>query len=93
MPMVVVGSRNSDFLPVTGWLVTACTQPGQVYKHRWQVGDVILWDNALTMHRRDEYESVQRRFLKRTTISLPEEQHIIPRGQKVDRQVALKIAS
>ena len=73
-------------------LVTACTQPHQVYKHRWQVGDVILWDNALTMHRRDEYESVQRRFLKRTTISLPEEQHIIPRGQKIDRQVELGTA-
>ena len=69
-------------------LVAACTQPHQVYKHRWQVGDVILWDNACTMHRRDEYESRQRRFLKRTTIVLPEARHIIPRGQKLETAVA-----
>ena len=65
-------------------LTKACTQPHQVYKHRWQVGDVILWDNACTMHRRDEYESVQRRFMKRTTIALPAARHIIPRGQKLE---------
>lgn len=85
----IEGMPDDAALALVDRLVTACTQPHQVYKHRWQVGDVILWDNALTMHRRDEYESAQRRFLKRTTISLPEEQHIIPRGQKIDRLVEL----
>lgn len=88
----IEGMADDEALALVERLVKACTQPHQVYKHRWQVGDVILWDNALTMHRRDEYESVQRRFLKRTTISLPEDQHIIPRGQKVDRQVELGTA-
>ncbi len=65
----------------------ACTRPDQVYKHCWQFGDVVLWDNAFTMHRRDEYESAQRRFLKRTTIRLPEAMHIIPRGQQLQSAV------
>ena len=85
----VEGMSDKAGLDLIDRLVKATTQEHQIYKHRWHVGDVILWDNALTMHRRDEYESVQRRFLKRTTISLPEAQHIIPRGQKVDREIRI----
>ena len=80
----IEGMPDAEALALIDRLTKACTQPHQVYKHRWQVGDVILWDNACTMHRRDEYESVQRRFLKRTTIALPEARHIIPRGQKLE---------
>jgi len=86
----IEGMPDDEALALVNRLVEACTQPQQIYKHRWQAGDVVLWDNALTMHRRDEYESAQRRFLKRTTISLPEEEHIIPRGQKLDRSVEIK---
>lgn len=32
-------------------LVTFCTQPQFVYSHRWQVGDVLLWDQRAVMHR------------------------------------------
>jgi alpha-ketoglutarate-dependent taurine dioxygenase len=83
----VEGMSDEDGIALVERLRDACTQPHQIYKHRWQVGDVVLWDNALTMHRRDEYESVQRRFLKRTTISLPEAMHIIPHGQKLQTTV------
>jgi alpha-ketoglutarate-dependent taurine dioxygenase len=85
----VEGMSDQDGLALVDALVKACTQPQQVYRHQWHVGDVVLWDNALTMHRRDEYESRQRRFLKRTTIALPEAHHIIPRGQQVERTVAI----
>ena len=83
----VEGMSDEAGLALVEQLTKACTQPHQVYKHRWQVGDVILWDNACTMHRRDEYESKQRRFLKRTTIALPEARHIIPRGQKLEAEL------
>lgn len=76
----VQGMEDREGLEFIDALVRAVTQEHQVYKHRWHVGDVVLWDNAITMHRRDEYESVQRRFLKRTTIQLPAQHHIIPHG-------------
>lgn len=44
-----------------------------VYKHRWRVGDVVFWDNAQVVHRRDAFPPTQRRFLKRTGFHLPEE--------------------
>lgn len=87
----VEGMTHEAALALVDRLVNASTQAHQVYKHRWHVGDVVLWDNACTMHRRDEYESRQRRFLKRTTIALPPERHIIPRGQKVDVPVDLGV--
>ena len=83
----VEGMEKHEAMDFLESLVHACTQPHQIYKHQWQVGDVVLWDNACTMHRRDEYESVQRRFLKRTTMALPAERHIIPHGQPVDASV------
>jgi alpha-ketoglutarate-dependent taurine dioxygenase len=86
----VEGMADKEGVDLVDRLVKACTLPHHVYKHRWHVGDVVLWDNALTMHRRDEYESRQRRFLKRTTIALPEQQHIIPRGQKLERPVSVQ---
>jgi taurine dioxygenase len=39
-----------------------------VWRHQWQVGDVVLWDNRCTMHRRDPFAPNTRRVLHRTQI-------------------------
>jgi taurine dioxygenase len=39
-----------------------------VWTHRWQVGDLVLWDNRCTMHRRDPFDATQRRVMHRTQI-------------------------
>jgi taurine dioxygenase len=44
------------------------TQPAFSYRHEWRPGDVVLWDNLLTMHRRDVFESEARRVLHRAQI-------------------------
>ena len=48
-----------------------------VYRHEWQVGDCVLWDNACTMHKRDPFDSRYQRLMKRTTI-LPPDDRAIP---------------
>lgn len=40
----------------------------RIYKHRWTVGDLVLWDNRTTMHRRDPFPSAERRLMHRTQI-------------------------
>jgi taurine dioxygenase len=40
-----------------------CTQPRFVYTHQWAVGDVVVWDNRATLHRRDAFDSSSRRVL------------------------------
>ena len=48
------------------------TRPEYLYRHDWQVGDVVIWDNCATMHRRDDFPSSERRVMKRTGFLLPE---------------------
>jgi taurine dioxygenase len=38
------------------------------WHNEWQVGDVVLWDNRCTMHRRDPFDPHSRRVLHRTQI-------------------------
>ena len=40
-----------------------CTQPRFTYEHRWREGDVLVWDNHATLHRRDAFDSQERRIL------------------------------
>ncbi len=56
------------------------TRPEFVYPHEWQVGDVVMWDNGSTMHRREPFDPTARRLMKRTTIFLSRERHIVPEG-------------
>jgi alpha-ketoglutarate-dependent 2,4-dichlorophenoxyacetate dioxygenase len=50
-------------------LIAFATQPQFVYRHRWTVGDLVMWDNRCTMHRGRPYDDSQRRVLHRTTVS------------------------
>jgi len=43
-------------------------QPANVYEHRWQVGDVLIWSNYSTMHRRDEFDKNTIRRMHRSQI-------------------------
>ena len=44
-------------------------QPEFIYRHRWQVGDLLMWDNYSTQHRATGgYALPQRRHMWRTTI-------------------------
>lgn len=39
-----------------------------VYRHRWALGDLVLWDNRTTMHRRDAFDPTSRRVMHRTQV-------------------------
>lgn len=44
------------------------TQDFLSYRHKWQKGDVVIWDNRCTMHRATPFEDLQyRRELRRVT--------------------------
>ena len=43
-------------------------RPEFAWTHRWRAGDLILWDNRCTMHRRDAFDPDARRILHRTQI-------------------------
>jgi taurine dioxygenase len=44
-------------------------QPRFAYVHRWQVGDIVYWDNQATLHSRTAFDAAERRVLKRISLS------------------------
>jgi len=44
------------------------TRDSLTWRHQWQVGDLVLWDNRCTMHRRDAFDPAARRVMHRTQI-------------------------
>ena len=52
-------------------LFAHATRPEFVYKHKWRPGDMVMWDNARLMHRRDDFDGSLPRLAKRTTLHLP----------------------
>lgn len=46
-----------------------CTRPEFVYRHRWRIGDLLMWDNIPTQHLAIcDYALPQRRYMHRTTL-------------------------
>ena len=45
-----------------------CFVETALYRHQWAPGDLVLWDNRTTMHRRDAFDSKARRVMHRTQI-------------------------
>jgi alpha-ketoglutarate-dependent taurine dioxygenase len=45
------------------------TQPQFVYRHKWTVGDMVIWDNTGTMHRATPYDPNSGRRLHRTKLA------------------------
>jgi alpha-ketoglutarate-dependent 2,4-dichlorophenoxyacetate dioxygenase len=49
-------------------LTEHATQREFVHRHRWRVGDLVIWDNRCTMHRATRFDdATQRRELRRVT--------------------------
>jgi taurine dioxygenase len=46
-----------------------CIRPEFCYRHRWRIGDLVMWDNASAMHLAIcDYALPERRLMHRTTV-------------------------
>lgn len=70
--MIFLGRRHSAYVngctveeseALLNELWAHSTDPRFVYEHHWAVGDVVVWDNRATLHRRDAFNSDSRRVL------------------------------
>jgi taurine dioxygenase len=69
----------------------AATNDEFVYAHQWQVGDLVLWDNGFTMHRRNPFDPGDRRLMKRMTMNLDKYRHVMPDGRVAASEVGMPI--
>jgi taurine dioxygenase len=42
------------------------TSDAFTWHHQWRAGDLLIWDNRCTLHRRDSFDASQRRVMHRT---------------------------
>lgn len=62
----VVGLRIEESEELLDLLWAHTTQERFTYRHEWRVGDLVIWDNRCTMHRRDAFDPSSRRLMHRT---------------------------
>jgi len=64
----IVGIPNEESENLLDRLWAHASQPEYAWTHKWQVGDIVLWDNRCCMHYRTEIDTQYRRVMHRTTI-------------------------
>jgi len=69
----------------------SATRERFVYAHQWQVGDLVLWDNGFTMHRRTAFDPGARRLMKRMTMRLDPASHTVPDGRLAQSEIGMPI--
>ncbi len=50
-------------------LLVHSTQPAHTYDHAWAAGDVVIWDNAVVLHRADHAGVVGDRVMHRGMVA------------------------
>ena len=62
----IIGMPDDEALDLVTELMTHATQKQYEYRHRWQYGDMVLWDNRSVMHKANpDYDMNERRYLYR----------------------------
>ncbi len=61
----VSGMTGADAAQLIERLYAHSTEDGNVYRHSWRDGDVVIWDNRCVMHRADHGDVVGDRVLHR----------------------------
>jgi alpha-ketoglutarate-dependent taurine dioxygenase len=69
----IVGMQPSDSYELLLRLNAHATQQKYVYRHKWQMGDVAMWDNTGTMHRAKPFDPGSGRQMNRFTLEGVEE--------------------
>ena len=65
----VVGMDPGESRALLDDLLARATTPERVYRHEWQVGDVVVWDNRGVLHRALPYDPGSPRDMHRTTFA------------------------
>lgn len=64
----VVGLSLEESDDLLDLLWSYATREAFTWRHRWQVGDVIVWDNRCSLHRRDAFDPGTRRLMHRAQV-------------------------
>jgi taurine dioxygenase len=65
----IEGIPEDEAVDLIAELDAHCVRPEFLYRHKWQVGDLLMWDNTSSMHLAIcDYALPERRLMHRTTV-------------------------
>jgi taurine dioxygenase len=65
----IEGMPDDETVDLIAELDAHCVRPEFLYRHKWQVGDLLMWDNTSSMHLAIcDYALPERRLMHRTTV-------------------------
>ncbi len=65
----VAGEDEEEGKALLQELLEHATAPERVYRHTWEVGDLVIWDNRGVLHRACPYDPTSARDMHRCTLS------------------------
>ena len=74
----IVGMSEEESEALLTKLMDDACQPPRTYKHAWEVGDLVVWDNRCVMHRARPYDTKYPRALRASRISGEPESELAP---------------
>jgi alpha-ketoglutarate-dependent 2,4-dichlorophenoxyacetate dioxygenase len=79
--MDIEGMDKAEGRKLIADLIAHCTQPQYVFSVKWNVGDMVIWDNLCSMHRGGDFDySNEKRDMRRTTVREGTEPHTMESG-------------
>lgn len=64
----IIGISEGESRRLIDQMESDATSPQFIYSHKWQPGDVLIWDNRCTLHRATPYDNKYQRTLYRTQV-------------------------
>ena len=66
----ILGLDHKEALPLLADLLEHATQDRFQYRHAWQPGDLVIWDNRCLLHKANgDYDMNERRYLYRVMLT------------------------
>ncbi|MFZ9014499.1 MAG: TauD/TfdA dioxygenase family protein [Alphaproteobacteria bacterium] len=68
----IIGMDDEEALPLLDYLLEHSIQIMHEYRHRWEEGDFVMWDNRVLLHKANpDYDMKERRYLYRLMLQGP----------------------
>jgi alpha-ketoglutarate-dependent taurine dioxygenase len=68
MTIRIDGMDPAESDELLGQLFDAIEKSDNIYEHRWNIGDLMMWDNRCSVHARTHFDPADRRMMRRVTI-------------------------
>ncbi len=66
----VIGMDEEEGTALIEELLAFAEQPQFIYSHKWQPGDIVIWDNRCTLHRGTEFDYLRyKRDMRRANVN------------------------